>query len=392
MSFDALKDKLPWRLQSQLGFRPKKAIFSSITKHLPETKDNIPFNSWKKIENGYQIGLKKPEKYLNDFRHHFFLENHELEVEPVIFASISKARVNLTDSIPSIIDKNNCILDGALRHPYYYNPWKKNYTFPQLSVFKLPQPKRLKGNVFSLMVDGGHNGFFHILGRSLPRFAILEKLNIPLDFFSYFIINGPETPYKKDGLEKIGIPPEKIVFVNEGEQFICDTLFFTPRIRYHQLGIDYIREQFISENDDIQNPGIYLSRKDADHRKLLEENILEKSIAKKGIVSTSFRGKSLTEQADIFNSSKNIISVHGAGLTNILFAQKNSTLIEILDDSFVNVGFWFLSNIAGVNYIPVIGKSIKNNTKTRNGFDDVSLQLEMIEKISESVDTPKIRT
>ena len=66
MNLDIINDKLPWRIQTMLGYRPKSVNFKHITKVLTETKDNLPLNKVKLVSNGYDVKLKQPVSFLND--------------------------------------------------------------------------------------------------------------------------------------------------------------------------------------------------------------------------------------------------------------------------------------------------------------------------------------
>ena len=76
---------------------------------------------------------------------------------------------------------------------------------------------------------------------------------------------------------------------------------------------------------------------------------------------------SLQEQAYLINNCKFLISIHGAGLSNLIFGTKDLTIVEIIEDRFVNVNYWFYSNIIGIKYYYYIGKAIQTEyCKTKN--------------------------
>jgi hypothetical protein len=389
MNLDIINDKLPWRIQTMLGYRPKSVNFKHITKVLTETKDNLPLNKVKLVSNGYDVKLKQPVSFLNDFRHHAFLENHVLPVEPVYFASIKNGRYCQYNLIPTILDSTNTIIDGAQRHPFYYNPWKNDYHYPLLSCKKILKPRKIKGKVLSIATDGGHDGYFHFIARIIPKLSVLEELNISLDEFTAIIINGPETKYKLSALSELGIPQEKVIFADDGMHIEAEYLFFVPRIRYHKMGLDYVREKFIDHNQQVSSNNIYLSRKDALHRKLIGEEALEQKLqSEAGFTSSQFTGKSLSDQANTIYNADKILSLHGAGLTNVIFAKEGSTLIEIMDEAFVNVNFWFYANLVNVDYVSVIGESIDTDysiSKKRPGYADIALSDDLQRKLIETV-------
>ena len=376
--------KLPWRLETILGYRPRKTIVKPIYDVLKSTNDKIPYNALKKVAEGYSFILTKPIEYLNDFRHHFFLENTKIEVEPVYFGSIKNGRYCQYNLIPTIIDPSNRIIDSAQRHPYYYNPWKNEYHHPLLSCKKISAPKKIKGKVLSLGTDGGHNGYFHFMARIIPKLSVLEELGISLKEFSVIIINGPSQEFKLSTLKELGIPLEKVIFAKDGEHFQAEYLFFVPRIRYHKMGINFLRESLIQKEKDPLSQNLFIGREDAKFRKLVNQKDFIKE--NQNLQSIILSQKTIKEQVSLFNQSNLTVGVHGAGLTNIVFSEPNSTLIEILDDAYVNINYWFFSNLIDVNYIPIIGKSVvTDKSLPPNMKSNIKLNEQLQRKLSDAI-------
>lgn len=385
MLLEKLTDKLPWRLQPYFNYRPKRTITKPLQSILKHTSDKMPFNAYTVVAKGHTYQLREPLDYLNDFKHPFFIENKVLEAEEVLFGSLKNGRFSLYNHIPTLINSNNEIVDAAQRHPFYYNPWEEEYLYPLLWCPKMKPAIKIKGNVLCLATDGAHNGYFHVIARMVAKLAVPEYLGIDLNEFSKIIVNGPEKPYKSSAFELLNIPKEKIIYANEGEHYQADYMFFVPRIRYHELGINFLRNHFIPKKNEGDNQRrIFLSREDAEFRKIVEKDDFNEVLARKQYEQVCFNGLSIKDQAKIINDSDSIIGIHGAGLGNLIFAEKGTTVIEILDDAFVNVNYWFYCNIIGLDYISVIGKSVKTPCsieRNRPGFDDISLSKQLMKKI-----------
>ena len=379
-------DKLPWRVQSKLGYRPTKTNKKNITSILRETQDIIPINKYKIVAKGYTFKLDEPKGYLNDFRHPHFLFNTEFPVENVFFASIKNGRYIQHSFIPTIIDSNNNILDGAQRHPFYYNPFKNQYENQLLSIQRIPQAKKLKGNVLCLATDGAHNGYFHVLLRLTAKLAVLKELGIDIDFFDKVIINGPEKAYKTECMKAANVPYNKLIFAYEDEHYEAETLFFIPRIRFHDLGHEYVKSIFKNEKETSLN-NLYISRKDSKFRRILNEEELLNKINNTSLKIVELSKLTIQGQVHQFNNSKNIIGPHGAGFANLIFCEEGTNIFEIYDDLYVNVNYWFYAQIFKLNYHPVIGKSVvpKGNMKERLNNNDIILDTHIIEKLANQV-------
>ncbi len=66
---------------------------------------------------------------------------------------------------------------------------------------------------------------------------------------------------------------------------------------------------------------IYISRKTAAHRKLVNEQELEQKLKAYGFESYSFDRLDFADQVRVMRSAECIVTVHGAALANLIFAQ-----------------------------------------------------------------------
>jgi len=76
-------------------------------------------------------------------------------------------------------------------------------------------------------------------------------------------------------------------------------------------------------------PKIYIRREDANYRKILNEADLIILLRKKGYEIINPQHFDILEQMKIFSNAKVIISPHGSNMSNIIFCQKNTKIIEI---------------------------------------------------------------
>jgi capsular polysaccharide biosynthesis protein len=75
---------------------------------------------------------------------------------------------------------------------------------------------------------------------------------------------------------------------------------------------------------------IYISRRTATKRRVVNEQELIDALGAIGIESIESETLSLTEQMRLFSEAELVVAAHGAGLTNILFAAPGTRVIEIL--------------------------------------------------------------
>ena len=75
---------------------------------------------------------------------------------------------------------------------------------------------------------------------------------------------------------------------------------------------------------------IYISRRKARGRFILNEEALEAMLAEFEAESVCLEDFSFKEQVTLMQRTRLLISIHGAGLTNMMFMQEGGTVIEIL--------------------------------------------------------------
>lgn len=99
---------------------------------------------------------------------------------------------------------------------------------------------------------------------------------------------------------------------------------------------------------------LYLSRRGAKMREPLNAADLEGALAREGFEHFVATDANHPEQIARFRAAKEIVAVHGAGLTNLLFCQPGTRVIEIFPENFVKSPYWNIARQLGLIYRPVI--------------------------------------
>ena len=74
---------------------------------------------------------------------------------------------------------------------------------------------------------------------------------------------------------------------------------------------------------------IYISRRKANKRRIQNEDEVENVLSKYGFETVVLEDMTVKEQAARFSEAKIVVAQHGAGLTNLLYLPKGSSVIEI---------------------------------------------------------------
>jgi len=131
--------------------------------------------------------------------------------------------------------------------------------------------------------------------------------------------------------------------------------------QYHRAEVFGIREvyfNFIDDRKDVDmdlGERIYVSRKKAGRRKIVNESEIESILIKHGFAIVNNEEYSFLQQVSYFSKAKYLISIHGSGLTNMLFMRSGSSVLEFHkkktnpEDKY-NAVFWHLADCLGFGY------------------------------------------
>src|SRR5262249_17494431 len=121
------------------------------------------------------------------------------------------------------------------------------------------------------------------------------------------------------------------------------------------LGLGAALECDTARRDDDR---IYISRRDAPGRRIVNEDELMAHLAQYGYREVVLSGLPLIEQIKIFSSASRVISMHGAGLVNIAFSPRGARLVEILPKTWGMAGFYMISAGLSNDYLSYVTNDI----------------------------------
>ncbi|MCW5906559.1 MAG: glycosyltransferase family 61 protein [Chitinophagales bacterium] len=100
---------------------------------------------------------------------------------------------------------------------------------------------------------------------------------------------------------------------------------------------------------------IYISRNKAARRKPVNNDEVEQLIKNYGFTSVCMEEFSFLEQLSIMRNAKAVVGLHGAGLANSMFMQKEGSILElspaITDPKKFRISFWRLANTVNAKFL-----------------------------------------
>lgn len=113
----------------------------------------------------------------------------------------------------------------------------------------------------------------------------------------------------------------------------------------------------ITSSCSVESDRIYISREQANRRRISNRDEIEDVLDKFGFESHVLENLSIEDQVQMFSGAKVVVAPHGAGLTNIIYSD-NVSVIEIFG-SKKKTTFHRLSEILGHDYSYIAGETDK---------------------------------
>lgn len=115
------------------------------------------------------------------------------------------------------------------------------------------------------------------------------------------------------------------------------------------------RDQYGEAVDEHYPEKLYLTRSGAKLRRPNNEREIIAALEEQGFRAFTARDDNHAEQIARFRAARVIVAVHGAGLTNLLFAAPGAWLFEIFPSNFVKSTYWWIARRRCVRHRPIYG-------------------------------------
>lgn len=207
--------------------------------------------------------------------------------------------------------------------------------------------------------------YYHWMLDALPRLAVLEQWpglqTVPL------LVPARLKAFHQESLALAGIAPGRTVPFAGGVG-TCEKLFYpelpsrTGNPSPHAVA--WLRARFLGNApraDAAPGRRLYVTRRDATHRRILNEDALIQVLQQRGFEIVCPGDLSVADQIELFRQAAVVVAPHGAGLTNMVFAPPGAVLIELFGDNYINGCFWALANVCGHRHAFLTGPATEMN-------------------------------
>lgn len=237
-------------------------------------------------------------------------------------------------------------------------------------------------------VVGGN--YYHFVYQIMTRLALAADV-LPLQEIDHFIVPPNVTGFMRDWLALEGIFEDRIRPMRPETGISCERLIATSNPGPYNLApkwsIDYLRSTVPDSATRPVPKRIFLSRRDAPARKLINHSEIHTLLEKYGFEYVLPGDRTVVEQAALFRHAETIVAVHGAALANLVFANRDLQLIELLPNNHIQPTFWTLSQQLGIQHDIVVGDEqplpfdrLRRNTKADLTIAPAALEMVLRER------------
>lgn len=239
------------------------------------------------------------------------------------------------------------------------------------------KPKKYAGKV-AVITRIYANSFSHWIYDIVGRLALLDMHNIEYDWL-YVTYHEP---FMKETLTAWGVDPKKIITPLKENSYIQADELIVPSLTYRRIPttdlplpkevlltsylpswmIKAFRDKYLPLIKDTPNnfsKKVFISRKDTQNRTIINEDEIFELFEKHGFKRYCLGKLSFLEQVKLFHGAETVIAAHGAGLTNLIFSDPGTTLLEIFQERS-DTTYWYLAQTVNLNYHYIQTTDFKN--------------------------------
>ena len=248
---------------------------------------------------------------------------------------------------------------------------------------RIPSVMPLKG-WYATVTYPASRFYFHWMLESLPRMSLLEN---HVDILDGLFVPAHLENFHRQSLQMLGIPESKLIPVSTESHFQPEHLFVPkmcaiynpPGWLHHWYKDKYLGLSKEEKRNDFKRKRIYISRSDANARRVNNEDQVIAALAKLGFDSVTLSDKTFYEQARLFNRADIIVAPHGAGLSNIVFCRADAKVIEIFPPRWMAPCFMTLALSVGCNYEYLVAEeAVSTSNLSLPQFRDIEVPVQRL--------------
>lgn len=220
--------------------------------------------------------------------------------------------------------------------------------------FRLRRQRLPANRQYFLIHDAWSNSYYHWMVDALPRLlAIREQIaGAVLLLPEYY-----QQDYQSQTIAALGV--EQVERLHPNIHYVVPQLLVPSRLAriasYNPTVMQELRQALLAKFPLLPNADlgerIYISRASAPRRKVLNEVEVTTYLQELGFAIVQLENYSFAEQVSIMARAKYLVSIHGAGLANMLLMASESKVLELqMKDDGTNHYYYTLAADLDIEY------------------------------------------
>ncbi len=216
----------------------------------------------------------------------------------------------------------------------------------------ISNPKYYDGKVVRLASRWSSSNFYHFLLDVIPQVWCLIESGFSINDIDLFVVSGQNFKWQRNLLSTVGVPLDRVQWI-DGKVNLEAKILLCPYVKDPINPPPYwVIKKFSDFAKSYQSKSkkyrLYIERKGS--RKIKNSDEIFSTLSKYGFIRFCPGNFSIEEQIDKFANAEMVIGPHGADLSNTVFCDQATTLIEIFNGKYFDASFIRISLQKYMNY------------------------------------------
>lgn len=232
---------------------------------------------------------------------------------------------------------------------------------------------RIDGTYF-ILYNQRSNNYYHWHVENIIKLRGALKYQKENDENVQLVVSPELSKWQRDSLKLLGFSGDDLYYWNKSNVKFSKILT-VPNLRNRPGCVKWLRDA-MSVGIKNHSKNIYISRKDATSRSVVNRNEIEEILTKYDFEIVVPGKYDLSTQISKLSQAKTVVGPHGAGLTNILHCKPGIHLLEVFPEDDVREQYYRLADMLEHDYSYMLCPSEGSDI-----FVDPYMFEEMLEKI-----------
>jgi hypothetical protein len=295
------------------------------------------------------------------------------EKQPRAFtASIPRARLLVGTGV--VISPDDYVFQESCSWGLWFTPNDLEYN----TLRPLLRPAEKLSGSYMVLASRMWPNYYHWVSECLTRLCVAGELpEVPI------IVPRGFPPGHIESLQLLGVRSERLLFLDDGcyevEQLLFPSFPGVTQERIADWAFRDLRRRFCGDRPrSTGGKRIYIGRGEATHRRITNEDEVLRALEGEGFVMFEGHRATIAEARDLFADAEVIVGVHGAGMTNILFAPAETPVVEVLDPRHIVDCYCALSTSLDQKYWYFFAENnaAAHGRTVLKGYDDLTIPID----------------